>query len=116
MIWTPTGLTTLTGSVDRTIEDDASEGTTGFVYTRVRLIVDHEYLRNILLQGRFSVQHAFYLPAAGNETIDNVGASVTWLLNRHLRVILAYDRSIVNPPVTRGFTDNRIVTQLQYGF
>ncbi len=116
VIWTPTGLTTLTGGIDRAIEDDASDGTTGFVYTSARLIVDHEYLRNILLQGRLSVQHASYLPAVGSETIDNAGASVTWLLNRHLRMTLAYDRSTVSQPGTRSFANNSMVLQFQYGF
>jgi hypothetical protein len=115
-IWTPSGLTTVTASVERTIEDDAAGGTAGFVYTRARLIVDHEYLRNILLQGRLSVQHAAYLPHNGTETIGNAGASITWLLNRHMRVILGYHLAIVSLPGSRGFTDNRMVVQVQYGF
>ncbi len=90
VIWTPTGLTTVTGTASRTIEDVSAEGTAGFIYNDVGLVVDHEYLRNVLLQGRAGFQAAEYL-GGGSSTSYTVGAGVTWLLNRHMRLSANYD-------------------------
>ncbi len=91
VIWTPTGLTTLTGVLSRTIEDPSSAGTGSYTYTRAALVVDHEYLRNVLLQGRFRYESADYLTGGGTQTKFTVGAGVKWLLNRNLRLSLDYD-------------------------
>jgi hypothetical protein len=89
--WNPTGLTTLTGTLSRTIEDSATEGTGAYTYTRARLVVDHEYRRNLLLQLRGSAQQADYLRTGGNETLLGVGAGITWLIDRHFRLGLDWD-------------------------
>ncbi len=88
--WTPTSLTTVTGVLSRTIEDPASAGTGGYTYTRGGLVVDHEYLRNVLLQGRLGLEAAEFLRGGGTQTSFTVGAGVKWLLNRNLRVSLDY--------------------------
>jgi hypothetical protein len=90
VIWTPTGLTTVTGLVSRTIEDPASAGTGSYTYTRAGLVVDHEYLRNVLLQGRIGFEAAEYLNGGGTQTNITVGAGVKWLLNRNVRLSLDY--------------------------
>ena len=91
LIWTPTGLTTLTGTVRREIEDVQAEGTAGYTYTTVQLIADHELRRNVLLQGRSSFQAAEYLQGGGSSTSVTVGGGATWLVNRRLRVYADYD-------------------------
>ena len=85
-IWTPTGLTSVTGTVRREIEDPQSELTAGYNYTTVALTVDHELKRNVLLQGRTSFQAAEYLNNAGGAQSYTAGAGVNWLLNRRLRL------------------------------
>jgi hypothetical protein len=55
--------------------------------------VDPESRRNILLQGYAGVQYADYPQGGGTQTITNVGANVTWLINRKLRLIGSYDFS-----------------------
>jgi hypothetical protein len=90
-IWTPSGQTTVTGLLSRTIEDTVAEGTAGYVYTNAQLTVDHEYLRNVLLQGRAGVQLAQYLQAGTTQTGFALGASVSWLLNRNMRLTADYD-------------------------
>ena len=74
----------------RVIEDPSSEDTSGYVYTRAHLIVDHEYLRNVLLQGRMGVQVAQYLQGS-TQTSFSFGASVNWLMNRNMRLSVDYD-------------------------
>lgn len=91
-IYTPTGLTTLTASLARTIEDPAAAGTGGFIYTNARFVVDHEYLRNVLLQGRLGYELAEYLQGgAGTQSAFSIGAGVQWLIDRNLRLALNYD-------------------------
>ena len=90
VIWTPTGLTTVTAGVSRAIEDAESEAGGGYVYTAARLTVDHEYKKNILLQADCGIQMA-YFAQGGSQTIGNIGGGVTWLLNRRVRLAAAYD-------------------------
>ena len=96
VICTPTGLTTLTGTVRREIEDPQSELTAGYNYTTVALVVDHELKRNVLLQGRGSFQQAEYLNNGGSAQVYTGGAGVNWLLNRRLRLSADADFSRQN--------------------
>lgn len=91
VIYTPTGLTTLTGFVRRQIEDPQSEGTAGYTFTTTGLVVDHEYRRNILLQGRGSFQAAEYFQGTGTTTSYTLGGGLNWLVNRRVRLSADYD-------------------------
>jgi hypothetical protein len=91
VIYTPTGLTTITGSVRREIEDPQSEATSGYLYTTAAFVVDHEYRRNILLQARGTVQRVDYFQSSAASTAYSFGGSVNWLVNRHLRISASYD-------------------------
>lgn len=92
VIWTPTDLTTLTGTLSRQIVDPQSPGTNGFALSQASLVVDHEYMRNVFLQLRGKVQFAQYLQSgAGSQTGLSIGGGISWLLNRKIRLSLDYD-------------------------
>lgn len=91
VIWSPTGLTNVGVQISRTIEDPAAEGTSGYVYTNASLTVDHEYRRNVLLQGRVSLQIADFLQSGAVQTSVSAGGGVTYLLNRNARLSANYD-------------------------
>ena len=91
VIWTPTGLTTVTGLLSRTLEDTVAEGTAGYTYTNAQLKVDHELMRNVLLQGRAGLQIAQYLQSGATQTMVTFGGGVTWLMNRNMRLTANYD-------------------------
>ena len=91
VIWSPSGMTTITGKLTRSIEDAAQEGVVGYTYTSARVVVDHEYLRNVLLQVSAGVQHADYLQGGGDSNSVSLGGGVTWLVNRHIRLAATYD-------------------------
>lgn len=91
VIWQPSGLTTVTAKLLRTIEDASDENVSGYDYTSAKLSVDHEYARNILLSGYLAAQRADYLQTTNNETYYGVGAGVTWLVNRHVRLTATND-------------------------
>lgn len=88
--WTPTGLTTVTASIARRIQDSSDETTAGYTATFARLRVDHEYLRNVLLQANAGVYHNEYR-GGGDQTLYALGAGATYLLNRNVGVSATYD-------------------------
>ena len=90
-IWTPTGLTTVTGTLSRRIEDALSAGIIGYTYNEARLVVDHEYRRDVLLEALGSMQYAEYTNGGGNQTIGTIGGSVQWLLNRNAQLVGSYN-------------------------
>ncbi|HEY6439408.1 MAG TPA: outer membrane beta-barrel protein [Acetobacteraceae bacterium] len=91
LIWSPGGLTTFTATLTREIEDAAQEGNAGYTFTSARLVLDHEYLRNVLLQVSAGAQRANFLQGGGQASDYSVGAGVTWLLNRNMRLSATYD-------------------------
>jgi hypothetical protein len=87
--WTPTGLTTVKATVARYIEDSAAEATVGYTETALKLSVDHELYRNIIL----GLHGAVYLDdyaSGGNQSYTTGGGAVTWRLNRNLSLIADY--------------------------
>lgn len=91
VIWSPTELTTLTGSISRGIEDPETPDTSGFTLTQGKLTVDHELRRNVFLQLRGAVAEAQFLTGGGSQTDIGLGGDVTWLLNQRLHLSLNYD-------------------------
>lgn len=87
--WTPTSLTTVKGTVARYIEDSASEATTGFTETAVKLSVDHELYRNVILSGSGSVFLDNYV-GGGNQIYYTASAGATWHINRNLQLTGTY--------------------------
>ena len=126
VIWNPTGLTTLTGTVSRHIQDTTDETIAASTTTSVALAVDHEYLRNVLLHGTAAYNLAQYGGGGGSQTLYTAGASVSYLANRNLRFSARYDfqsrQSNLNGPiglfgqgVGSSYNDHRILLQLRLG-
>ena len=91
ILWQPPGLTSVTGSALHTIADASLTDNTSYTLSQVRLTIDHELRRNILLQVRGEADSAVYPQNAGSATLYIAGASATWLVNRRVRVIASYD-------------------------
>jgi hypothetical protein len=89
--WSPSGLTTVRATAIRGIEDAAQTGLSSYTYTRAKLTVDHEYLRNVLLNASATVQQATFNQTGGQQLGIGFGAGATWLVNRTLRLSLTYD-------------------------
>jgi hypothetical protein len=115
VIWTPTGLTTVQGVLSRTIEDTVSEGTAGYVYTNAGMTIDHEYLRNVLLQGRAGLQIAQYLQGGTTQTSFTFGGRVSWLMNRNMRLSFDYDFTAKNGPASSALAGPFSTTTLNNG-
>lgn len=88
--YTPTGLTTVTASVRRAMEDTQAEGSSGYTFTGVSVVVDHEYRRNLLLQARSAFQAVDYFQGLGSSLAYSFGAGATWLVNNRLSLFATY--------------------------
>ena len=94
--WNVTTLTTITGEVERTIEettfltDDEGRPAAGYFRTRYGFLVDHELLRNLLLQASlFGIQEDFSgIDRTDDTLLATVGA--TYLMNRYLDISIGY--------------------------
>jgi len=98
--WSPSGLTTVTALLVQTNQDAdiANVGTSR--YTRARISVDHEYLRNVVLHAHIGAERATFGFPAQTETLAVAGAGVSWLVNRNVRVEATYDANVRTPPIS----------------
>jgi hypothetical protein len=90
LTWTPTELTTITATAARTIEDSAAEATIGYTESTLKLNLDHEYSRAILLRAHGAAFYDDYSQGGGSQSYYTAGASVTWRLNRRVRLVADY--------------------------
>jgi hypothetical protein len=89
--WSPTGMTTLRAAASRGVEDAAQTGLSSFTYSSVQLTVDHELLRNLLLNASATVRQAKFNQTGGQQIGAGFGTGATWLINRNVRLSLTYD-------------------------
>lgn len=89
LIYNPTGLTTVTGTLARRIQDSADETTAGVTSMSAQFKVDHELRRNIILTATGAVTRNDYT-AGGRQTLYGGGLASTYLLNRYAAVTASY--------------------------
>ena len=112
--YSPSRLTTFTGLLSRRLEDAAAEALVGYTYTQARLAVDHELLRNVVLNGYVQYLRADFLENGGSNKIIGGGGKATWLLNRNMRLALTYD--YIDRSANRGANYDRSVALLRLEF
>jgi hypothetical protein len=90
--WFPTELTTVTGSVSRTVQDAGIIGAAGYLSSEISAKVDHELLRNVILTGQITYAEDEYNGIDRDDQRLNASVSGTYLINRHYGVTttLAY--------------------------
>jgi hypothetical protein len=85
-------------------------------------------LRNVLLNAHAVLYRDAYSQNQGNQTFYAIGGGVTWLMNRHMRLVGSYEFSsrqsdttalFSSPGTTQAFggsyADNRFLLQLKVG-
>lgn len=88
--WFPTELTTVTLAGGRSIEDSATPGVGGLLSTNLSIGVDHELLRNVILNGRLTWGQDEYEGIDREDTRTGVNLGGTYLINRNLGVNASY--------------------------
>ncbi|MCE9649107.1 MAG: outer membrane beta-barrel protein [Parvibaculum sp.] len=89
--WYMTPLTTVTFNAAATVEETTSVGASGYLSQTVGIRVDHELLRNVLLNGRVSYSNDDYEGINRTDDIIRAGLGVDYLVNRNFTLSLGYD-------------------------
>lgn len=111
--WNVTPLTTVGARVARTIEETTEVGASGYWATAGTLRVDHELLRNVLLNVSGGVTNNDYEGNSRNDFVYRAGIGGRYLLNRYLSASLNYiftRRDSDNAPNgDQDYTENRVL-------
>ena len=88
--WFPTELTTVTVAGGRSIEDSATPGVGGLLSSSLSFGLDHELLRNVILNGRLTWGRDEYQGIDREDTRVGANLGATYLINRNLGVNATY--------------------------
>lgn len=119
-VWSPSALTTVTGTLTRQTGDAEQSDDAGLIYSAARLTIDHEYLRDLLLSASFGFQRADFFQG-GYQVGTEATLGLTWVLNRRARLALTYDQADVHaataPAQTldSGFSRGTALLTMQIG-
>jgi hypothetical protein len=91
LTWNVTTLTTVTSRLTRTVETTTFEDSPGVLSTLGEVQVDHELLRNLILNGTFSVVHDDYQDSGRNDNYYIGGIGARYLFNRNIYGSLGYN-------------------------
>lgn len=84
--WFPTELTTVTLAGGRSIEDSATPGVGGLLSSNLSVGLDHELLRNVILNGRLTWGRDEYEGIDREDTRVGANLGGTYLINRNLGI------------------------------
>ncbi len=90
LIYSPTGVTTISGTVSRRIQDSSDETTASATTLLARSRVDYELKRNVVLSVSGSVARNDYA-LGGSQLRYGGGLGATYLLNRYAAIRATYD-------------------------
>jgi hypothetical protein len=99
VVWNPTQLTTVTFLVDRRVQDTntvalSSQGVSvnspGYLRSDAGVTVDHELLRNVLLNFRLNYQNDDYKGIDRSDNRYDIGAGARYFLNRNIYLGASY--------------------------
>ena len=85
----------MAAAADRGIGGAGQRGLASYTYTSAKWSVEHEYLRNVLLNASATARQASFSQTGGQQYGIAFGAGATWLINHNLRLSLTYDLSNV---------------------
>lgn len=84
LLWNVTRLTSIRGSVARTVLESIIPGTTTYLQTASALSVEHELRRNLLVEGGGSYVVQDFAPVARVDDNYEAHASLRYLITRNL--------------------------------
>jgi hypothetical protein len=92
LLWNPTTLTSVRFTADRQVTESIRTNSSSILRTNLAATIDHELLRNVLLQGGLGYRIEDYrgISRVDRLLVGTLGAS--WLINRTLRLNGTYTR------------------------
>lgn len=117
LTWNVTNLTTIKGSIQRTVDETTQAGASGYLSTAYNASVDHELLRNLLIGLSAGLTNNDYEGISREDDVYRVGAYARYLMQRNLYLSLNYnytnrDSSITGADYERNIIMLRVETQL----
>lgn len=114
LTWLPSGLTTVTFAVERDIAETIVGDTSGILETQGSVEVDHELLRNLLLNARVVARDEDFEGTSRNDDYLGIGLGAKYMMNRNLYLNMGYtylDRD--SNADGEDFTDNRVMVGIR---
>ena len=110
LTWNPTGLTTVSALITRgEVIETTLSGSAAIFETAGRVAVDHELLRNLLLQAAVSVGDEDFQDIDRSDTYVRAGFGAKYLMNRYIHLDLSYGYLSRGSSAQGGdFTNNTI--------
>lgn len=90
LTWIPTGMTSVYFSAERHFEDTTLIGAAGSTETNLRLTVDHELMRNLLLQFDGGLSRNHFKGLRRDDDIMALSVHANYLMNRRMNLFLGY--------------------------
>jgi hypothetical protein len=90
LTWNVTGITTVTASLTRTLEETTTVGAAGYFATDAIVNIDHELLRNLILNAFGGYGNNDYEGISRNDNVWIAGAGVEYLMNRYMSLDAKY--------------------------
>lgn len=90
LTWNVTQLTTLTGSLNRSVEETTQNGASGYFATRASIRADHELLRNLILNASVGFENDEFEGINRDDDYFLAGLGARYLMNRFLSVSGGY--------------------------
>jgi hypothetical protein len=109
LTWNVTRLTTVTGSVVRDVQETVISGASSYFGTRTALGVDHELLRNLILNGNVSYERDDFEGIDRADDLYSAGAGARYLINNNFWLSGGYQylqRDSNGTSASTGFKDN----------
>lgn len=107
--WNVTKLTTITGSLDRDIEETTLVNSSGYFQTRAELRADHELLRNLILTARLGYQNDDFQGIARDDDYYLAGLGAKYLIDRNFSLGGGYSYRTRESNVVGGDFDENVV-------
>jgi hypothetical protein len=90
LTWLPSGLTTVNFSISQQISESIVDTSSGIVVTEGGIVVDHELLRNLLLNARLFTRNDDFRGIVREDDYQGVGVGARYLMNRNIYLSINY--------------------------
>lgn len=111
--WNVTRLTTITGTLDRDIEETTLSNSPGYFQTRAELRADHELLRNLILTASLGYQNDDFQGISRDDDYYLAALGAKYLLNRNFTLSGGYGyRSRESSVAGSDFDENVVMLRL----
>jgi hypothetical protein len=111
--WNVTRLTTVTAGLTRDIEETTLAGASGYFATRTELRIDHELLRNLLLNARIGYEQDDFEGIGREDDYVSAGLGAKYLISRNFALSGGYGyRDRQSTAANSDFSENVVFLRL----